>query len=197
MANHKPFSTTKNKLATIWEQSQENSRNVSQYIKTVDTNFLSSQEFKRPTIVALFDNYFQDPNTFNPGDEFHIFFKDLPDWAIAMCHVGVSINTWDTTNSNSASFDITKAYTSEAQVQSAFNAHTLKDGQIYLQKYQYNSWWTKLADGYKFTFQPYFLISIFSGVSNFGYSYGPVPLWLNVKLSFLNEKNYNAIQSGK
>lgn len=190
MSQFKSFDFSKRKLQKLWEQNEETTHIIDNDIKKLDTTYLSTHTFKRPQTFLLLDNI----NFINIGHQYVSQINGFPDWAISCSHLSVQIATWDTKTSNVAPIDIS---TAKFNIEDEFAAGTLEINDITIDNIQYNYFWTKMENSYLFTFQPYFIISKVIEVETNSYNTETLPCFITVKLTILNEKNYNAIQSGK
>lgn len=179
--------SNKKKLENIYKQTQKNQNDIEQLLKKVNTNFVSVNNIKTGDRIELLNHI-----EHNYGDTYSVVILDIPDSMISFFKLDMSFSL-SPDDFAPLAYDITK----EKDFVKAFAEGTLHDGDISLARMENVSWWIKQSNGWQFYYRPGIIVHIASGVSEFGYSGDSIPVYITTNLYFLNDKDYNSIQSGK
>lgn len=179
---YESFDNSKNKLQKVWEKTQDNTSQIRNEIKVVETPFLSQTNLKYVNIVSAYENVIFDPNI-----QYSVFLPNFPDWAVNFTRPSIVYRT-------PTAYDMTKEITSFAQ---EFSQGTLVEGMIQTVHINSRTWWTKVTGGWNFTIRPDVVVQVAQNVTPFAFQGVPLNLTFDVKLYIINERMYHAIQSGK
>lgn len=179
---YESFDNNKNKLQKVWEKTQDNTSQIRNEIKVVETPFLSQTNLKYVNIVTLYENVIFDPNI-----QYSVFLPNFPDWAVAFTRPSIVYRT-------PSAYDITKEVTSFFQ---EFGQGNLVDGMLMTTSINSRTWWTKVSGGWNFTIRPDVVVQQAQDVTESSFSGVALDLRFDVKLYIINERMYHAIQSGK
>lgn len=195
MAIYKSYNIVKHKIKNSFEKTQSNLSDINNDIKKLEIQFRSENHNKLITIIPVAINLLVD----TPGQQVSVELLDFPDWAINMSQP-LAIFNFDT------------AYNPQDEVESFFQSAgngTLKDGDISIIRWNTIYWFTKFSEeldsfgnitksgGYKFTFRFDFNVKVAINVNLPSYSSTDLPVFANINLYIVNDKNYNELQSGK
>lgn len=181
------YSNSKNKLKKTYEQTHKNQNEIANALKLINTKYLSINDIKTGRANQLFNHLLHEY-----GVTYSVIISDIPDEMISYFYLDLSYSL-SPNETKPLAYDITK----EKNFARAFAEGTLKNEDISLTKLEITSWWIKQTDGWQLYFRPGIIVSIASGVSEFGYSGDSIPVYITANLYYLNDKNYGNIQSGK
>jgi hypothetical protein len=183
---YQSFKTTKQKIQKIWEQNRANTSFTKNDLKKQDSLYSSQTFLKKPNIITILDR--KDVNS--KDVTYHFDLQGFPEWAINMARPLVYLEL-------DSGFRLENSYDSFSAVQESFTNGTLKLNDILFGSWNVETYFVNYGGGFRYVFKPNVLVYFISSLTQFGWSASDsLPVYATLKLYIINEKNYNAIQSG-
>lgn len=180
---YKSFANTKRKIITNWDDEITNEKTINNNLKKFDLSYRPSQNFKGINLLTIIDDELVVDQNQTYSFELEGLDENLIPYFKPLAYYRLD-----------SAYDITQ------EIDSFFTANaegTLKNGDISVLNHDERFWWVKETNKWIFYYRVDFNVryAIVYPPSSFGTE--EVPIYLTLKLAYVDERFFDEIQSGK